>query len=165
MSIDWRRFTFFTRIDGCSLPAVVPQSATFACSRALVFFGDETGTVHVMDESYGSNAFIAHGGAVHQVQAVAQRDILVSIGSSANNDKIELKVWSIEPSFAQDAQHQPRLLHQRQFDAESVVSALALHANLTHVAIGLANGKVLLLKDSDYFYIHLCFLNQVRSKK
>ena len=41
---------------------------------------------------------------------------------------------------------QPRLLHQRQFDADSVVSALSLHSNLTHVAIGFANGKVLLLK-------------------
>ena len=83
----------------------MPQSATFACSRGLVYFGDETGAIHVVNETYQSNSFIAHTGTVYQVQAVSQRDILVSIGSSTN-DKIELKVWSIEPTFALDASNQ-----------------------------------------------------------
>ena len=94
--------------DGCDLPAVVPQSATIACSRGLIFFGDESGAIHVLNETYSSNSFIAHNGPVHQVQAVTQRDILVSIGGVADQQKIELKVWSIEPDFANDASHQGR---------------------------------------------------------
>ena len=99
--------------DGCDLPAVVPQSATIACSRGLIFFGDESGAIHVLNETYSSNSFIAHNGPVHQVQAVTQRDILVSIGSVVDQQKIELKVWSIEPDFANDASHQvqARLLY------------------------------------------------------
>ena len=115
------------------------------CSRGLLYLSDETGNVHVLDEKYQMNSFIAHSGVIYKIESSNRHDILVTIGTNENNQTV-LKIWSISPNFPSDSTLTPRCLHQHKFDENGVVSALALHANLSHVVIGFINGKVLVLK-------------------
>ena len=91
------------------------------------------------------NSFIAHSGVIYKIESSNRHDILVTIGTNENNQTV-LKIWSISPNFPSDSTLTPRCLHQHKFDENGVVSALALHANLSHVVIGFINGKVLVLK-------------------
>jgi hypothetical protein len=142
---------------------MVISKVIFASKRYQkpLYLSDETGNVHVLDEKYQMNSFIAHSGVIYKIESSNRHDILVTIGTNENNQTV-LKIWSISPNFLLDSTLTPRCLHQHKFDENGVVSALALHANLSHVVIGFINGKVLVLK-GDITKAKYSKVNQIHS--
>ena len=148
MSLDWRRFTFFNSIPSATLPSVSAADCAIDAARGLIFIGEESGAVNVINGSYSSNLYFAHEGTVSHIYASPFKDIFVTVG--INENQPTFKVWYYNPAFIDDASKTPKCAHSRILVSNGErlgdVSCLAVHSALTYAAIGFTSGQVIVIK-------------------
>jgi len=73
MSLDWRRFTFFSSIPSATLPSVSATDSAIDAARGLIFIGEDSGAVNIINSAYTSNVFFAHEGSVGKIATLKIR--------------------------------------------------------------------------------------------
>lgn len=157
----WHQFPFFDPVpvkdihDLASSPEVFKsplEISTIARTSNGLLLADIQGTVHVLDRDFEPvKSWVAHvGGRVTHM--VEQKGILVTLGEEDAVRHPLLKFWDLQHTDKRTGY--PVLLRSVKVQHDSSphpVTTVALSAALTHLAIGLANGTVLLYRHLSLF--------------
>jgi hypothetical protein len=161
--MSWRSFEFFsqelvadpevsTAADASSSSSYFPtlfKSIDMVASshgRGQLVFADALGFVHIVDRGWNTSSFPAYDRAVTHLHQMKQRNILLTIGIDEEIPCPLLKVWNLDKS---DRNKNPVCLRviKIQYGGEvNSVSALAVADDLSHTAVGLSNGIIVLIK-------------------
>eukprot|EP00474_Spongospora_subterranea_P009075 CRZ09533.1 hypothetical protein [Spongospora subterranea] len=151
--LQWRRFQFFdTRTleiadeDGSpsSSNNLEIQAVCAASGRSQIYLGDALGVVHIINRSLDVAQFQAHDTLMHIYRASAQ-NILLTVGLDLGSDlpPASIKFWrldsaAVDPVLAK----QIRIFASPKLE-QGPVTCIAVQDNLTHLAVGLGNGAVI----------------------
>ncbi|KAF8575784.1 hypothetical protein K439DRAFT_1397850 [Ramaria rubella] len=152
----WRQFSFFNinpvkdAGDLASPPDIFKIPAEIAAvtpSSVGLLVADIHGSIHLLTRNFEpTRSWIAHvGGRVTHMNA--RKGILVTLGEEESSRMPLFKIWDLERNDKKTGT--PTLLRSvkvQHGNRPHPVSTLALSNNLTHVAIGLADGTVLLYR-------------------
>ncbi|PCH37664.1 vacuolar membrane protein [Wolfiporia cocos MD-104 SS10] len=155
----WRQFTFFDLIpvkdahDLGSSPEVfkkTPEISAIASSSEGPLIADIHGSVFLLNHEFEVvKSWVAHvGGRVTHL--IERKGILITLGEEDTARHPFLKVWDLEHSDKKTGA--PVLLRSTKVQSGNrphPVSAIALSATLAYLAIGLADGTVLLYRHLD----------------
>ncbi|XP_074929670.1 vacuolar protein sorting-associated protein 11 homolog [Chelonoidis abingdonii] len=156
--LQWRRFVFFDRetvkepagpdggAAGGGKPFALPPGVTVCDSgRGSLVFGDMEGQIWFLSRSLQLSSFQAYKLRVTHLYQLKQHSILASVGEDEEGINPLVKVWNLEKRDGGNP------LCTRIFPAipgnkPTVVSCLTVHENLNFMAIGFADGSVVLTK-------------------
>ncbi|XP_019478448.1 vacuolar protein sorting-associated protein 11 homolog [Meleagris gallopavo] len=153
--LQWRRFVFFDREmvkeppgpeAAGGKPFALPPGITVCDSgRGNLVFGDMEGRIWFLPRSLQLSGFQAYKLRVTHLYQLKQHSILVSVGEDEEGINPLVKVWNLEKRDGGNP------LCTRIFPAipgnkPTVVSCLTVHENLNFMAIGFADGSVVLTK-------------------
>ncbi|KAJ7630509.1 hypothetical protein FB45DRAFT_1150875 [Roridomyces roridus] len=150
----WRNFPFFDAVpvkDAHDLDAspelfkTTTEISTIIASSAGVLVADIYGTVHLVNRDFqAQRSWIAYeGGRVSHM--VERRGILVTVGDEDSTHTSLLKIWDLEKKASV-----PPLLRSTKIQSKPhPVCTIALSATLSHLAVGFADGTVLLYRHID----------------
>lgn len=162
--MSWRSFDFFVQEPvGVGDESITSANSTTSSSyfptllksidivasshgRGQLVFADALGFVHLVDRSWNTSSFPAYDRAITHIHQLKQRNILLTIGIDEEVQCPLLKVWNLDKS---DRNKNPVCLRviKIQYSGEiNSVSAFAVASDLSHTAIGLSNGIVILIK-------------------
>ncbi|EJD02144.1 uncharacterized protein FOMMEDRAFT_20927 [Fomitiporia mediterranea MF3/22] len=155
----WKHFPFFDSNpvkdvhDLASPPEIfknTPEISVITASTAGVLLADIYGSIHILNKEFESvRSWVAHvGGRVTQM--VDRKGTLVTIGEEENVPSPLLKIWDLGKIDKKTGM--PTLLRSVKIQHGTrphPVSTVALSASLSHLAIGLADGTVLLYRHLD----------------
>ncbi|KAI3602873.1 vacuolar membrane protein [Moniliophthora roreri] len=156
---QWRQYPFFDKVtvrdvhDAASTPDVfksAPEISTIASSSAGVIVADIHGSVHLLNRDFESiSSWVAHvGGRVTHM--VERKGILVTLGEEDTVRSPLLKIWDLNQKDKRTTA--PLLLRSVKVQLSNrphPVTTLALSATLSHLAIGLGDGTVLIYRHLD----------------
>ncbi|XP_073176764.1 porphobilinogen deaminase-like isoform X2 [Lepidochelys kempii] len=156
--LQWRRFVFFDRETvkepagpdgggaGGAKPFALPPGITVCDSgRGSLVFGDMEGQIWFLPRSLQLSSFQAYKLRVTHLYQLKQHSILVSVGEDEEGINPLVKVWNLEKRDGGNP------LCTRIFPAipgnkPTVVSCITVHETLNFMAIGFADGSVVLTK-------------------
>ncbi|KAJ6501655.1 hypothetical protein C8R47DRAFT_1253435 [Mycena vitilis] len=151
----WRNFPFFDAVpvkDAHDLDAppeifkTTPEISTILPSSAGVLVADIYGTIHILNREFeAQRTWVAYeGGRVTHM--VERRGVLVTVGEEESARAPVLKIWDLEKKATA-----PPLLRstKMQFSKPHPVCTIALSETLSHLAVGFADGTVLLYRHID----------------
>ncbi|XP_044312298.1 vacuolar protein sorting-associated protein 11 homolog isoform X2 [Varanus komodoensis] len=147
--LQWRRFAFFdseTLTSSEGKPEPLPPGITVCDSgRGSLVFGDIVGQIWFLPHSLELSSFQAYKLRVTHLYQLKQHSILASVGEDEEGINPLVKVWNLEKRDGGNP------LCTRIFPAipgnkPTVVSCLTVHENLNFMAIGFADGSVVLTK-------------------
>ncbi|KAJ7785937.1 hypothetical protein B0H16DRAFT_1681201 [Mycena metata] len=151
----WRNFPFFDEVpvkDAHDLNAppeifkTTPEISTILASSAGVLVADIYGTIHILNREFEAlRTWVAYeGGRVTHM--VERRGVLVTVGEDESARTTLLKIWDLEKKAPV-----PPLLRstKMQLTKPHPVCTITLSANLSHLAVGFADGTVLLYRHID----------------
>ncbi|KAF8498332.1 hypothetical protein JB92DRAFT_3084586 [Gautieria morchelliformis] len=152
----WRQFSFFTIApvkdahDLASSPDIFKtptEIAATASSSVGLLVADIHGSVHSLNKEFEpTQSWVAHvGGRVTHM--IARKNVLVTLGEEESSRMPLLKIWNLEQTDKKSGS--PLLLRSvkvQHGNRSHPVSTIALSNNLTHLAVGLADGTVLLYR-------------------
>ncbi|KAE9408738.1 hypothetical protein BT96DRAFT_970615 [Gymnopus androsaceus JB14] len=155
----WRSFSFFDPVpvkdvhDLASAPEIFKATlevSTVASSSAGILVADIHGSIHLLNKDFESiNSWIAHtGGRVTHM--VEKKGILVTLGEENSVKSPLIKIWDLGKKDKRTAA--PTLLRSAKVQPSNrphPVSTVALSENLSHLAIGLGDGTVLMYRHLD----------------
>ncbi|KAF8967280.1 hypothetical protein BDZ97DRAFT_1697796 [Flammula alnicola] len=155
----WRQFTFFDAVpvkdvhDLDSTPDIFKATleiSTIAASSVGVLVADIHGSIHLLNRDFEStNSWIAHvGGRVTHM--VERRGVLVTLGEEDAVRSPLLKIWDLENKDKKTGA--PNLLRSTKVQLSNrphPVTTVALSSTLSHLAIGLGDGTVILYRHLD----------------
>ncbi|XP_066990678.1 vacuolar protein sorting-associated protein 11 homolog isoform X3 [Macrobrachium rosenbergii] len=164
--LQWRRFNFFdikANVDGGKLAEAV-KGATVTCSAAghgLVYIGDSNGCVHSITRQLRLESFQAYEQSLKTIIAFDHTRIIVTVADGKDGSS-EIKVWSPDKT---DVQGRPLCLRTvlpdprppqtsssrgnaaaQRNERPPKVTAIAVHPNLSLMAVGMADGSVMLYR-------------------
>ncbi|KAG8961673.1 hypothetical protein FRC03_005081 [Tulasnella sp. 419] len=155
----WKQFNFFDVIpvkdahDLASSPEVFKSTPEISCitsSSAGVLVADIHGTVHLLGQDFVPiRSWVAHdaGRVTHMVE---RGGILVTLGEDPSTRLPILKIWDLEHFDKKTGA--PLLLRSAKVQVGNrphPVCVIALSASLSHLAIGMGDGTVLLYRQFD----------------
>ncbi|KAF9932825.1 hypothetical protein BGZ67_004546 [Mortierella alpina] len=149
-----RQFNFFDRVelkdpeDPSKSPEIFKsiESNVATSGRGHMVVADRSGLVHIIDKGMQVESFLAYdNGRVTHMKQLKQRNILVTIGEGDSSGQI-IKLWDLDkpdrnkpgPTMAREIIVDPK-------GGAFPVSAFAVLENLSQVAVGFANGTVVLI--------------------
>ncbi|XP_077695814.1 porphobilinogen deaminase isoform X1 [Eretmochelys imbricata] len=156
--LQWRRFVFFDRETvkepagpdgggaGGAKPFALPPGITVCDSgRGSLVFGDMEGQIWFLPRSLQLSSFQAYKLRVTHLYQLKQHSILASVGEDEEGINPLVKVWNLEKRDGGNP------LCTRIFPAipgnkPTVVSCITVHETLNFMAIGFADGSVVLTK-------------------
>ncbi|KAJ6604245.1 hypothetical protein DFH09DRAFT_1122065 [Mycena vulgaris] len=151
----WRNFPFFDEgpvkdVHDLDAPPeifkITPEISTILPSSAGVLVADIYGTIHILNRDFeAQRSWIAYqGGRVTHM--AERRGVLVTVGEDESARAPVLKIWDLDKKAAV-----PPLLRstKMQLTKPHPVCTIALSATLSHLAIGFADGTVLLYRHID----------------
>ncbi|KAJ6574697.1 hypothetical protein B0H19DRAFT_1125330 [Mycena capillaripes] len=151
----WRNFPFFEVVpvkDAHDLNAspeifkTTPEISTILPSSAGVLVADIYGTIHILNREFeAQRTWVAYeGGRVTHM--AERRGVLVTVGEDESARVPVLKIWDLEKKATV-----PPLLRstKMQLTKPHPVCTIALSASLSHLAVGFADGTVLLYRHID----------------
>ncbi|KAG2019698.1 vacuolar membrane protein, variant 2 [Coprinopsis cinerea AmutBmut pab1-1] len=155
----WRQFSFFDVVpvkdphDLDSSPyifKVATEISTIAPSSAGMLVADIHGSVHLLNRDFETlSSWVAHtGGRVTHM--VEQNGILVTLGEEDTVKSPLLKIWDLDNRDKKNGA--PILLRSakvQQSNRPHPVTTVASSSGLTHLAIGLGDGTVILYRHLD----------------
>ncbi|KAH9448318.1 hypothetical protein KEM48_012052 [Puccinia striiformis f. sp. tritici PST-130] len=160
-STTWRQFNFFnsyplhSSADLASPPQLLSQPASIAdiqpgFNKTIIAKLD--GTISLLDNSLDqTRSWIAFpGGRTLFVKPTSINGLLISIGEEAGDSTPILKIWNLRHEDKHSSV--PQLLGFSKIQTGNrphPVTTLALSVNLSYLAIGLADGTVLLYRHLD----------------
>eukprot|EP01104_Vermistella_antarctica_P005197 TRINITY_DN1563_c0_g1_i1.p1 TRINITY_DN1563_c0_g1~~TRINITY_DN1563_c0_g1_i1.p1 ORF type:complete len:989 (-),score=293.81 TRINITY_DN1563_c0_g1_i1:110-3076(-) len=153
---QWRyRFQFFDKelVKEADAPSNTPHPALqkleitcTASGRGQLLLGDAEGYINVVDRDFTVTSFQAYERRVSFMQQLKQRNLLISVGEE-DEDAIKplIKIWNFDRLSEGGHPALVRSIRLHKQASGIPVTALVCLEDMTHVAIGLANGAVLLL--------------------
>ncbi|KAF8065348.1 hypothetical protein FPV67DRAFT_1608557 [Lyophyllum atratum] len=155
----WRHYPFFDVVpvkdihDLETSPDIfkaTPEISTVASSSVGVLVADIHGSVHILNRDFEAvSSWIAHvGGRVTHM--VERKGVLVTLGEEDMVRSPLLKIWDIVNRDKKTGA--PALLRSTKVQLSNrphPVSTIALSSSLSHLAIGLGDGAVLLYRHLD----------------
>ncbi|KAI7820795.1 hypothetical protein BC939DRAFT_217617 [Gamsiella multidivaricata] len=107
---------------------------------------DRTGLVHIIDKGLQEESFLAYeSGRVTHMKQLKQRNILVTVGEEEGAVQV-IRLWDLDkPDRNKPGPTLERSIRINQTGSAFPVSALAVLENLSQIAVGLANGTVVLI--------------------
>ncbi|KAG7086657.1 hypothetical protein E1B28_002597 [Marasmius oreades] len=156
---SWRQYPFFDPVsvkdihDSGSTPNIfkaTPEISTISSSSAGVLFADIHGSIHLLNQDFESiSSWIGHvGGRVTHM--VERKGILVTLGEEDAVRSPLLKIWDLNQKDKRTTA--PSLLRSTKIQLGNrphPVTTLALSASLSHLAVGLGDGTVVLYRHLD----------------
>ncbi|KAF9969069.1 Vacuolar protein sorting-associated protein 11, partial [Modicella reniformis] len=149
-----RQFNFFNRVevkdpaDDTKSPEVFKSIEPNVASsgRGHMVVADRLGQVQVIDKGLQAEIFVAYkGGRVTHLKQLKQRNILVTVGEEDNTEQ-SIKLWNFDkPDRNKPGPTLERLIRVNQTGNAFPVTVLAVLENLSQIAVGLANGTVVLI--------------------
>ncbi|KAF9098206.1 hypothetical protein BGX29_011659 [Mortierella sp. GBA35] len=149
-----RQFNFFDKVelkdpeDPTKSPEIFKsiESNVATSGRGHMVVADRSGLVHIIDKALQVESFLAYdSGRVTHMKQLRQRNILVTVGEEENAVQV-IKFWDLEkPDRTKPGPTLERSIRVTQQGNAFPVSALAVLENLSQVAVGLANGTVVLI--------------------
>ncbi|KAF9291984.1 hypothetical protein BGZ88_006635 [Linnemannia elongata] len=149
-----RQFNFFDKVelkdpeDPSKSPEVFKsiESNVATSGRGHMVVADRSGLVHIIDKALQVESFLAYdSGRVTHMKQLRQRNILVTVGEEENAVQV-IKFWDLDkPDRNKPGPTLERSIRVTQQGNAFPVSALAVLENLSQVAVGLANGTVVLI--------------------
>lgn len=153
---QWRRFRFF---DQSPIKETGPSGGPLlskleivcsASGHGTLMCGDAEGYINVVDREFKVTSFRAFTRTVTAMCQLRQRNLLVSVGEEDDSTITPtLKIWNFDRV---DENGEPQLLKTfRMSKAAHGVPATYLEVldDMTHIAVGLANGDVVLISSAD----------------
>ncbi|KAL1959130.1 hypothetical protein VTO42DRAFT_2917 [Malbranchea cinnamomea] len=151
---SWKAFNFF-EVSQVDLPEadgnpIFNSDVTSVCSGSNnLFLGTSDGNVHILSNTFKTvRSFRAYesGGSIRHMRQVPSTTYLITIAEDLTNDPV-LKVWALDK--VEKKTGGPRCLStlsvhngRRQFP----ISAFVALDDLTQLAVGFANGSVVLIR-------------------
>ena len=149
--MSWKQIQFFEKTQlepnkgSKSIDSIIKDWKTTCVSPGL-FIGDSMGKIHHFDKSLlCTSSFQAYSGSVKLLKYVDIHGILLSIGCDDDGVIPVLKIWNVQNL----PDHSPALIRTTRITHGNKgfpVTTLAILGKLAHVAIGLENGIVILLR-------------------
>ncbi|KAG0374879.1 hypothetical protein BGX24_009819 [Mortierella sp. AD032] len=149
-----RQFNFFDKVelkdpeDSSKSPEIFKsiESNVATSGRGHMVVADRSGLVHIIDKALRVESFLAYdSGRVTHMKQLRQRNILVTVGEEENVVQV-IKFWDLDkPDRNKGGPTLERSIRVTQQGDAFPVSALAVLENLSQVAVGLANGTVVLI--------------------
>ncbi|EMR11149.1 hypothetical protein PNEG_00745 [Pneumocystis murina B123] len=154
---SWRQFNFFkiTEItnlyhkkDGQDVLKII-SSSIVTSGRKYIYAADNFGYIRIISSEFDIvYEFSAYkNGHVILLHCISEAPLLVTIGDEENNSNPILKIWSLE-SF-ESSLKAPKCKTTININSNAnpyPISCFAVSENVGHIAIGFANGTVLLIK-------------------
>ncbi|KAJ4483791.1 hypothetical protein J3R30DRAFT_3837727 [Lentinula aciculospora] len=155
----WRQFSFFDPVtvkgvhDSNSSPEIFKAAleiSTIASCSAGVLIADIHGSIHLLNKDFESvSSWVAHSGG-RVTHMVEKKGILVTLGEENAVQSPLIKIWDLgkkdkrttAPLLLRSAKVQPS-------NRPHPVSTVALSENLSHLAVGLGDGTVLIFRHLD----------------
>ncbi|XP_050777952.1 vacuolar protein sorting-associated protein 11 homolog isoform X5 [Gopherus flavomarginatus] len=154
--LQWRRFVFFDRetvkepagpdggAAGGGKPYALPPGVTVCDSgRGSLVFGDMEGQIWFLSRSLQLSSFQAYKLRVTHLHQLKQHSILASVGEDEEGINPLVKVWNLEKRYGGNP-FCTRIFQAIPGNKPTVVSCLTVHENLNFMAIGFADGSVVL---------------------
>ncbi|XP_070156564.1 vacuolar protein sorting-associated protein 11 homolog isoform X1 [Polyergus mexicanus] len=149
--LEWRRFNFFDlkkEVDAGKIAAAFgdAQVAAATSGNGNLVFGDNTGSVHLINRTYEITTFRAYEITLMLAQQVQHSTFLFTIGEDEAGCNPTIKVWNLAKS---DKQGNPTCVRiSRAIPSYRAVPATALcvHTSLTLMAIGFGDGSIMLYR-------------------
>ncbi|XP_068096951.1 vacuolar protein sorting-associated protein 11 homolog isoform X1 [Hyperolius riggenbachi] len=149
--LQWRRFVFFDKElvrfpgEGGKSLSLPPGLIVCDSGRGSLVFGDMSGQIWFLSRSLQLSSFQAYKLRVTHLHQLKQHSILVSVGEDEEGINPLVKVWNLEKRDGGNP------LCTRIFPAipgnkPTVVSCITVHENLNFMAIGFADGSIVLTK-------------------
>ncbi|CAG8553416.1 4440_t:CDS:10 [Paraglomus brasilianum] len=144
-SKQWRQFNFFDAqqvrdpIDPSKSPSIF-QQADITVS---------TSSIYIVDRSYNVQSFVAYdGGRVTHMKQMKQKNILVTIGEDdPMSSSPIIKIWELDKQDrSKNAPTCRRTIKVETKSKPFPVSTFAVLENMSQIAVGLANGNVVLIR-------------------
>ncbi|KAF9353336.1 hypothetical protein BGX26_008885 [Mortierella sp. AD094] len=149
-----RQFNFFEKVevkdpeDPSKPPEIFKsiESNVATSGRGHMVVADRSGLVHIIDKGLQGESFLAYdSGRVTHVKQLRQRNILVTVGEDDSTGQV-IKLWDLDkPDRNRPGPTLERSIRVNQVGNAFPVSALAVLENLSQIAVGLANGTVVLI--------------------
>ncbi|KAF9197012.1 hypothetical protein BGZ50_002723 [Haplosporangium sp. Z 11] len=149
-----RQFNFFEKVeikdpeDPTKSPEIFKsiESNVATSGRGHMVVADRSGLVHILDKNMQVESFLAYdSGRVTHMKQLKQRNILVTVGEEDNAVQV-IKLWDLDkPDRNKPGPTLERSIRVNQAGNAFPVSALAVLENLSQIAVGLANGTVVLI--------------------
>ncbi|GJJ78227.1 vacuolar protein sorting-associated protein 11 [Entomortierella parvispora] len=149
-----RQFNFFDKVelkdpeDPTKSPEIFQsiESNVATSGRGHMVVADRSGVVHIIDKNLKVESFLAYeSGRITHMKQLRQRNILVTVGEEDNAVQV-IKLWDLDkPDRVKTGPTLERSIRVQQTKDTFPVSALAVLENLSQIAVGLANGVVVLI--------------------
>ncbi|RUS22924.1 hypothetical protein BC937DRAFT_94921 [Endogone sp. FLAS-F59071] len=153
---QWRQFAFFDRISpetGDTAHVLQNINATaFTSGRGRLVVADAQGSVHIMDRSFSVQSFIAYdGGRITHLKQLKQKNILITVGEDDPHAGTPvIKIWDLDRTESKTRGSLPTpacvRIKVQHGGRPFPVTTFAVLENLSQIAIGLANGVVILIR-------------------
>ncbi|THV03182.1 hypothetical protein K435DRAFT_651795, partial [Dendrothele bispora CBS 962.96] len=155
----WRQFSFFDAVsvkdvhDLSSSPEIFKTAleiSTIASSSTGVLVADIHGSIHLLNQDFESiSSWVAHAGG-RVTHMIERKGFLVTLGEESSSHSPLLKIWDLNqkdkrtktPLLVRSIKVQPS-------NRPHPASSFALSENVSHLAIGLGDGSVLLYRHLD----------------
>ncbi|XP_076042625.1 vacuolar protein sorting 11 isoform X2 [Oratosquilla oratoria] len=158
---QWRKFNFFdvkNNVDGGKLAEVIKDVKVTCTSsgRGVLCLGDSSGSVHIITRQFAVTSFQAHTQPIKVLAAFDHTSTIITVADGSSGPS-EVKVWAPDRP---DPQGVPLCLRTIRPDPSPnpqggarsggaripSITALAVHPNQALLAIGFANGAVMLYR-------------------
>ncbi|KAG0221143.1 hypothetical protein BGX31_010142 [Mortierella sp. GBA43] len=149
-----RQFNFFNRVevkdpeDPTKTPEVFKsiESNVATSGRGHMVVADRSGLVYIIDKGLQGEGFLAYNsGRVTHMKQLKQRNILVTVGEEENAEQV-IKLWDLDkPDRNKPGPTLERAIRVNQTGNAFPVTVMAVLENLSQIAVGLANGTVVLI--------------------
>ncbi|CAG8460462.1 14103_t:CDS:10 [Acaulospora morrowiae] len=152
-SDQWRQYNFFDvqqirdPLDPTKPPAIFqkPDITSSTSGRGSIILAD----ILFIDRTFNVQKFLAYeGGRVAHMKQMKQKNILLTIGEE---DPPVIKIWDLDKQDkSKGTPNCQRTIKVNHGGKPFPVSTLAVLENLSQIAVGLANGVVVLIKGDIY---------------
>ncbi|XP_017787997.1 PREDICTED: vacuolar protein sorting-associated protein 11 homolog [Habropoda laboriosa] len=149
--LEWKRFNFFDLKkevdDGKVAQALGEAQVTAATSgNGNLVFGDNTGNVHLVNRKYDVTTFRAYEITLTLAQQVQHSTFLFTIGEDEKGCNPTIKVWNLAKLDKQGSPTCVRISRAIPSYKAVPATALCVHTNLTLMAVGFADGSIMLYR-------------------
>lgn len=162
--LQWRKFSFFdvkANIDGGKLAEAVKDAEVTctAAGRGHVYVGDTSGWVHSLTRQLKLDSFQAHDQAVNSIAAFDHTSVVITV-ADGKDGLSQIKVWAPDkpdvhghPACLRTIIPDPRPASgsrsssvPQQAMKVPRVTAIAVHPNLSMMAVGFSDGAIMLYR-------------------
>ncbi|KAL2740379.1 vacuolar protein sorting-associated protein 11 isoform X1 [Vespula squamosa] len=148
---EWRRFNFFDlkkEVDSGKIAKALGDARVTAATsgNGHLVFGDNTGSVHLVNRTYDVNTFRAYEITLTLAQQVQHSTFLFTIGEDEPGCNPTIKVWNLAKPDKQGNPTCVRITRAIPSYRAVPATALCVHTSLSLMAVGFGDGSIMLYR-------------------